>query len=310
MTNRSVWRVLAILIPLCGMTGVARTNRPSDKNVLAEERSAFAEQEAAANTTCTPTPQAPAGGETTRDVNVQRLELMKESVNTYELIRSGDRTRALKLQRDPAFRLGRQGNGGILEGAIFLWTDEFGRPEAAAQVFLHRYAGRPDGEWIHEFTSLSSQTFTANQNGVPQWRPSEPGVVLSPLPGAPKPAALQAQRLRQMRALAEEFKAEDNFGDGGWEVLRILPTPITRYGKPGGAPEDGALFAFVEGTDPEVFLFLEARPSNGSLQWQYALAPMTCWALKVERRGQGVWSLPRRATDDPSKTFFDRSYRP
>jgi hypothetical protein len=254
--------------------------------------------------------QAPTGGKTTRDVNVERLELMKESVNIYELIRNGDPARALKLRPDPAFRLGKQGNGGILEGAIFLWTDELGRPEAAAQVFLHRYAGRPDGEWIHEFTSLSRETFTANQNGVPQWRPSEPGVVLRALPGAPKPAALPAQRLRQMRALAEEFKAEDNFGDNGWEVLRILPTPITRYGKPGGTPEDGALFAFVEGTDPEVFLFLEARPSNGALEWQYALAPMTCWALKVERQGQGVWSLPRRATDDPSKTFFDRSYRP
>jgi hypothetical protein len=254
--------------------------------------------------------QAPAEGETSRDGNAQRLELMKESVNTYKLIRSGDRARALKLQPDPAFRLGRQGNGGILEGAIFLWTDELGRPEAAAQVFLHRYAGRPDGEWIHEFTSLSTGTFAASQNGVPQWKPSEPGVVLKPLPGAPKPAAAPAQRLRQMRILAEEFKAEDNFGDGGWEVLRLLPTPIARYGKPGGTPEDGALFAFVEGTDPEVFLFLEARPNNRGLEWQYALAPMSCWALKVQRQGQVVWSLPRRSTDDPTKPFFDRTYQP
>ena len=212
------------------------------------------------------TAQLPSGGETARDMNAQRLELMKESVNTYQLIRGGDQGRALKLQPDPAFRLGRQGNGGILEGAIFLWTDEVGRPEAAAQVFLHRYAGRPDGEWIHEFTSLSLETFTANQNGAPQWRPSEPGLMLKPLPGAPKPAAQQAQRLRQMRTLAEEFRAHDNFGDGGWEVLRLLPTPITRYGKPGGAPVDGALYAFVEGTDPEVFLFLEcARMTAGFL---------------------------------------------
>jgi hypothetical protein len=254
--------------------------------------------------------QAPTGGETSRDVNAQRLDLMKGSVNTYEFIRSDDRTRALKLQPDPAFRLGRQGNGGILEGAIFLWIDEVGRPAAAVQVFLHRYAGRPDGEWIHEFTSLSTGTFAANQSGVPQWRPSEPGVVLKPLPGAPQPAAIATQRLRQMRTLAEGFKAEDNFGDVGWEVLRILPTPIRRYGKPGGTPEDGAIFAFVEGTDPEVFLFLEARPNNRGLEWQYALAPMSCWALKVQRQGQVVWSLPRRSTDDPTKPFFDRIYQP
>ena len=42
-------------------------------------------------------------------------------------------------------------------------------------------------------------------------------------------------------------------------VLRLLTTPVARYGKAGGVVEDGALFAFVEGTDPEVFLFLEVR---------------------------------------------------
>ena len=45
-------------------------------------------------------------------------------------------------------------------------------------------------------------------------------------------------------------------------------------------------------------------------EWQYAFAPMTCWALKAEHKGQPVWSLPLRSTDDPSKPFFDRTDRP
>jgi hypothetical protein len=260
--------------------------------------------------TITVTGQTASGGQAPHDINEQRLELMKESVKSYEFTLAGDRVSAITLRPDPAFRLGRQGNGGILEGAIFLWADEVGRPEAAAQVFLLRHAGRPDGQWLHEFTSLSTGTFTARQGGVPRWSPEQPGVVFQPVPDAPRPAAAPTSRLRQIRALAADFRAEDNFGNVGWEVLRMLSTPIARYGKTGGTPEDGALFAFVEGTDPEAFLFLEARPGKQGLEWQYALAPMSCWALKVQRKGQLVWSLPLRSTDNATKPFFSRAYQP
>jgi hypothetical protein len=113
-----------------------------------------------------------------------------------------------------------------------------------------------------------------------------------------------------MRAMAAEFRTEDNFGDKGWEVLRLLTTPIARYGKAGATPEDGGLFAFVEGTDPEAFLFLESRPGASGPEWQYAFAPMSCWALRAEHKGQPVWSLPLRDTSMPSKPFFDLTYRP
>jgi hypothetical protein len=245
-----------------------------------------------------------------REAAEERLELMKSSVKGYTLSRTSDSRTPIELRADPAFRLGPQGNGGILEGAIFLWTDPTGRPEAAAQVFLHRYQGRPDGEWHHEFTSLSTVPFEATLQGARRWWPAEAGVEFKPLPGAPKPAATEAQRLRQMRAMAADFRAEDNFGDKGWEVLRLLTTPIARYGKSGKTPEDGALFAFVEGTDPELFLFLEVRKGATGPEWQFALAPMSCWALKAEYKGQVVWSLPLRDTSNPSKPFFDLTYRP
>src|SRR5262249_15298344 len=162
---------------------------------------------------------------------------------------------------------------------------------------LHRYKGRPDGEWQHEFTSLSTGMFLAMEGPAQRWVPGWAGVSFKPLPGAPKPAATPAQRLRQMRTLAEQFKAEDNFGDqGSYEVLRLLTTPVARYGKPGAVPEDGALFAFVEGTDPEVFLFLEVRKGPGGPEWQYACAPMSCWPLRVRHKAELVWELPRRNT--------------
>jgi hypothetical protein len=248
--------------------------------------------------------------EKSRDENAQRLKFMKDSVAAYVLAREGDNPMVLKLQPDPAFRLGKQGDGVVMEGAIFLWADEVGRPGAAAQVFLAQRAGRPDGEWLHEFTSLATGPFTAVQGGTPRWLPMVAGVSFQPIPGAPKPAGSAAARLRQMRDLAAEFRAEDDFWGRGWNVLRLLPTPISRYGKVGGTPEDGALFAFVLGTDPESFLFIEARSAANGLEWQYAFAPMTCWALKAEHKGRSVWSLPNRNTANPFRTFYSRVYQP
>ncbi len=240
----------------------------------------------------------------------ERLEFMKMSVKSYTFKDKEGHERAIALRPEPAFRLGMQGDGVVLEGAIFLWADAIGRPEAAAQVFLAKSASRPDGEWLHEFTSLSTDTFAAEQGGKARWMPLLPGVTFQAVPGAPKPAETPAARLRQLRVIAEEFRAEDDFWGRGWQGLRLLPTPIARYGKTGDTPEDGALFAFVLGTDPEAFLFLEARKGESGLEWQYAWAPMTCWGLKADHKGRAVWSLGMRNSGNMFRTFFSRPYQP
>jgi hypothetical protein len=240
-----------------------------------------------------------------RDDADLRFEFMKDAAKRYTMTIAGASRSALTLQPDPAFRLGKQGDGAVMDGAIFLWADQTGRPASAAQLFLFKWSDRPAGEWIHEFTSLSTETITATQGGKARWQPAVPGVKFQPISGAPKPAGTPQQRLRQMRDLAGEFRADDDFWGRGWSALRLLPTPISRYGKAGSTPDDGAMFAFVLGTDPEAFLFIEERPGAAGLAWQYAFAPMTCWALKAEHKSQGVWTVPRRPTDDPLKPFFD-----
>lgn len=97
-------------------------------------------------------------------------------------------------------------------------------------------------------------------------------------------------------------------GGRGWSELRLLPTPIARYEDSRANLLDGALYAFVLGTDPEVFLFLEARSGKEGVEWQYALAPMTVFAVKGLYRGKAVWELPdRQSSWDPSKPFFDKA---
>jgi hypothetical protein len=255
--------------------------------------------------------QASTGEPNAAGASAERLKFMKDSVRSYELSRSGDQGSVLKLQEKPVFRMGKQYANDVEEGAIFLWTGEHGRPEAAVQVFQIKNAQEPQGLWIHEFTSLAPTTLTAVRSGQTWWAPTVPGIDFKPLPGAPKPAESVAQRARQMRALAEGFRASDNFGGKGWSELRLLPTPISRYGESGTKLVDGALFAFVIGTDPEVFLFLEARTGKEDLQWDYALAPMTVFAVKGSYQGKAVWELPdRHDAWDPSKPFFDKSYVP
>ena len=233
------------------------------------------------------------------DEAAARLTYMKDSVASLNLHPREANATSFRLLPDPIFRLNNSVSG-VKDGSIFFWVDELGRPEAAIQVFLV-----PSGLWIHEFTALATASFVAEVGSISRWRPSKPGVEFKAIPNAPKPASTPEQRLRQMRTMAEGFAAEDNFETKGWNALRLLPKPLTRYGKAGSAVEDGALFAFVLGTDPEVFLMLEARSGKSGVEWQYALAPMTCYPVKGTCQGKEIWSLPLRLpASDPAETFY------
>ena len=111
---------------------------------------------------------------------------------------------------------------------------------------------------------------------------------MAAIPGAPKPAATPAERLRQMRALARVpcvFQRSQ-----GQSELRLLPKPLYRYDTKSPDLLDGALFAFVVTTDPEVLLMIEARPEDGTSVWQYGFARMSMVNLRAEHKDQTVWS--------------------
>ena len=232
-----------------------------------------------------------------------RLAYMKDSVTRYNVHPIEAGAASFQLVPEPMFRLNNAVSG-VKDGAIFLWTGELGRPEAAIQVFRI-----PNGWWLHEFTSLSTAPLVAESNSAETWRPSRPGLEFKPIPDAPKPAATSEQRLRQMSAMARDFSADDHFESKAWNTLRLLPRPLLRYGKAGAKVEDGALFAFVLGTDPEVFLMLESRAGKDGFEWQYAFAPMTCYQVKASWKGKEVWALPLRLpANDPAGTFYDTVY--
>jgi hypothetical protein len=234
----------------------------------------------------------------------ERLAYMKDSVTPYRIHRTAAGSPAFRLIAEPIFRLDNPVTQ-VKDSAIFLWTDvETGRPEATIQMFR-----APTGYWVHDWTSLSASPIVAEVGALVKWRP-KPGLDFHPVPDAPAPAATPQARLRQLRALAEEFSATDDFLGGGWTQLRLLPKPWLRYGKAGSGVEDGALFAFAIGTDPEVFLMIESRPNPaGGRRWEYALAPMTSFEVRASWKGNPVWTLPwRRLAKDPTDSFYDMYY--
>ena len=150
-------------------------------------------------------------------------------------------------------------------GAVFLWTDG-GRPELIACAF-----GR--GKFLrHEFHSLSEQPLIAEREGQEIHRFAA-GVAWQPLAGAPSPAKQRALRLAQMRRQAERFRVV--MGDKDPAEMRLLTQPVFRTAAE--LEDDTAVFVFVQGTDPECVLLLQA---TGDGKWQYALTRQTKWGAE------------------------------
>jgi hypothetical protein len=273
-------------------------------------------------------PQAPAesaDAAAAKERAAERLDFMKKSVSVYQPTwadeatsgkpdaNTSQGTRAKPtLEVEPLLRWANlEGKG---DGTLFLWTSA-GRPFAIAQMFSVEDGRR----WLHEFQSLSPHLFSFLRDGRSVWSPQAAGIEFKPLPDAPPPARTAAQRLVQMHSMARLFEASDDYGNAGnlWQ-LRLLSRPVYRYPKADTEVKeaeeeviDGAVFAFVVGTDPEMLLLFEARRNDAGFAWHYGLAPMTSFALKASLSGKQVWSCPfRGAPFRPNNPFFTLDYVP
>jgi hypothetical protein len=187
---------------------------------------------------------------------------------------------------------------GSEDGMTLLYIHE-GRPLAAACVYP--WAKRLE----HDFESLSRGKIIAKREDAVVWQPQQAGVTFADVPGAPAPDQTKTQRLRQMKGLAEKFKATML----GWKVdstdreeLRLLSRPLYRYEpKEGGDLIDGAVFAFVMGTDPEVILLLEAVKDKDAAKWQYAFARRTSGELEARLGEAVVWKAARFPTQNDQR---------
>jgi hypothetical protein len=226
----------------------------------------------------------------------------KETAAVYEARAGDDRDRPLKFQEEPILRWTNPLGGRQAHGEVFLWSDQ-GQP--AAVLSLYQFTADGVVHEHHEFCSISTEKL---HFAVPQLRVWSPpaGVKLQALSDAAAPAESARERLRQMRELAAQFAAEKTTRDEITRTLRLLPQPVYRYSPTRPEVLDGALFAFVEATDPEVLLLLEARRDEQQPAWHFALARMNSVGLRAKRRDQTIWEAPALSGSET----FNRKDRP
>ncbi len=226
----------------------------------------------------------------------QMLPVYVQEAETYSLAVESAPDRVLELNKGPVFVWLNPARGDT-QGAVFLWLRD-GRPAALGNIFSHPHGRLPGRVIRHELHALDPEKLLVKRDGYNQWQP-QAGLARKELPDAAAPAASRGARLLQMRRLAQEFTGyEVDHDRKRWE-FRLLPTPLYRYTPATTGVVDGALFAVMSnaGTDPEVLLLLEARGVGGKLHWEYACGRFSDWELRLERKGQEVFSSVPSATN-------------
>jgi len=197
---------------------------------------------------------------------------------------------------------------GSVDGATYIWVSH-GRPIAAVCCYPWQ------DDICDNFQSLARTPIRADRDGRAVWRPKEAGVRFEKVPDAPVPANSSAARLRQMKGLARSFSVTLLGwapGDADREEMRLLQQPIYRYDCDDSQSLDGSLFAFVQGTDPEALLLIEAVPTKSgeqAFEWEFAFARRTSGWLEARHGERVVWKADKNPEwRDPSLTYFQLSH--
>jgi hypothetical protein len=209
--------------------------------------------------------------------------LFQRHAGEYVVRVGQDARHEARMLPEPVLRWSQPVRGGD-DGALYLWVRQ-GQPVAVVSFFTYKW---PSGLRVilHEQHSLATEPVEATWRQDVGWKASRPGVAFKPIPGAPSPADTAPARLRQMQALVREFSANTVDDKGATWPLRPLIKPLYRY----EAKDDGALFAMVQGTDPEAFILIESRGEGNAAHWESAFARFTDLELHVRLDGREVFS--------------------
>jgi hypothetical protein len=212
------------------------------------------------------------------------LKLTKEAAAKYEFIIGADQKPV--LMPEPVLKWSNPSVGEI-HGNVFLWTLN-GRPAIVGSIFKWF---SPHTHMSHEFHSFCEQPLRGKYEGADVWTTIEGGLKFARAADLPVPAAGKPQRLLQMRDFARNCAATKHEKDGSLTELRLLTQPIHRYAVPADGLVDGGLFVFVLGTDPELFVLLEARESSGKQEWQFAVTRMNSVAVSLRYKDRELWKV-------------------
>jgi hypothetical protein len=194
---------------------------------------------------------------------------------------------ALETPKEPVLRWTNPFAGRVY-GNTYVWLLR-GRPAAAGS--LYRYF-TPYQSLNGELVALTGTKLVASRNEKVIWRPRDEWEWHA-LPGSPAPAGTAPQRLVQMRTLVGELTVEmldtRNVPRGEAQTPRLLPRALYRYEAERTKTLDGALYAFVLGTDPELLLLLECDTAAARPEWRFGVGRMNRDAIRLLRKRELVW---------------------
>jgi hypothetical protein len=223
--------------------------------------------------------------ETVQEQRAEHLAKMQDLAASIRLLAdSQQETSAVKLVEKPIIRYS-DSTRETHESSLWIWSGG-GRPSAMLAVEYYPKVPR----WLYEIASLSTGRIAARRESDLHWAATEPGLVLRALNSEDSPSDSAVRRLIQMKELQRRFRAHERGSLEGRIELRPLSSPVFRYTDAGVNVLDGAIFAFVNGTNPEAFLVLEAhRNKEGIASWHYGLVRMTGERVVVALDGTEVW---------------------
>lgn len=226
-----------------------------------------------------------------------RFAYIQQQFESFELRLTDDLSRSLKLTDEPVLKYTNPVRSADGIAANYLWLDN-NRPVAAGCVSI-----RQEEKVFRELVSLSPKAMTLTKAGMPLWTPTACAQPPQEFTETPVAGLSAAQRLIQMRTLARQFSVK-MLRDPPVEA-RLLPQPVHRYADASKGILDGGLFAWVETTDPEALLTIEAilKDKETPATWYFSFARMTSAGLEVRRKDAMVftadsyWRNPRAKTD-------------
>ncbi|HZL87943.1 MAG TPA: hypothetical protein VFB96_06160 [Pirellulaceae bacterium] len=240
----------------------------------------------------------------------RRLELMLSALADCQIsspeiaIESALKTGKTPLLRydDPTRGLGEKSDG--LQDASVWRLGETGRPTALITLEIYRN-GPKKAILSYEFLSLTPSPLELKSPRGPLWTPTSTDLRMAPLDKAPSPADTPRGRLVQMRQLARRFTVQETLPPGDNKIeCRLLAQPIDRYD--GGQEKvlDGAIFAFANGTNPEVALLLECTER----EWFFGLARLSSAALQANLDGQSCFEAARVTLSGAKDSYAGMGY--
>jgi hypothetical protein len=173
-----------------------------------------------------------------------------------------------------------------------LWGWGAGRPVAVAELWRGRADQAP---YAVSLTFTGLDLIALQSDGARKWEPAQKQIEFAPLADAPPPAAKEAARLRQLKEIARRFTAHEFWDpENSRFELRLLVQPVHRYRDPDAEIQDGGLFVFAHGTNPEALLLIEvAGRTVEKARWQYGLVRTSNAEAHAELDGKEVWMQPR-----------------